>query len=65
MFYKVGLEVFNGSMETLAADRFEEAETFTKRAFLPHVQSPLRLTLLHLSQRQSAPPPVLIKLRSV
>ncbi|KAH8929947.1 MFS general substrate transporter [Atractiella rhizophila] len=30
MFYKVGLEFFNGSITTLATDRFNAAETFTK-----------------------------------
>jgi len=34
MCYKIGLEFFNGSITTLAADRFHEKETFTKRAFL-------------------------------
>ena len=31
MFYKLGLEFFNGSITTLATDRFNEAKTFTKR----------------------------------
>jgi hypothetical protein len=31
MFYKLGLEVFIGSIATLAADRFQAAHTFTKR----------------------------------
>ncbi|KIY66864.1 hypothetical protein CYLTODRAFT_398145 [Cylindrobasidium torrendii FP15055 ss-10] len=30
MLYKVGLEFFNGSITTLAADRFSEQNTFTK-----------------------------------
>ncbi|KAH8928269.1 hypothetical protein BT69DRAFT_594705 [Atractiella rhizophila] len=30
MFYKVGLEFFNGSITTLATDRFTAANTFTK-----------------------------------
>ena len=29
MFYKLGLEFFNGSITTLAADRFASANTFT------------------------------------
>lgn len=32
MFYKLGLEFFNGSITTLATDRFNSASTFTKRA---------------------------------
>jgi hypothetical protein len=31
MFYKFGLEFFNGSITTLASDRFKAASTFTKR----------------------------------
>jgi hypothetical protein len=30
MFYKLGLEFFNGSITTLATDRFKAANTFTK-----------------------------------
>ncbi|KAK0434497.1 hypothetical protein EV421DRAFT_1339633 [Armillaria borealis] len=30
MFYKLGLEFFNGSITTLATDRFAQADTFTK-----------------------------------
>jgi hypothetical protein len=30
MFYKLGLEFFNGSITTLATDRFKEARTFMK-----------------------------------
>lgn len=30
MFYKLGLEFFNGSITTLATDRFSTAHTFTK-----------------------------------
>ena len=30
MFYKFGLEAFNGSIVTLATDRFNAANTFTK-----------------------------------
>jgi len=30
MFYKIGLEFFNGSITTLATDRFSTAHTFTK-----------------------------------
>ena len=30
MFYKLGLEFFNGSITTLATDRFQAAHTFTK-----------------------------------
>lgn len=30
MFYKTGLEFFNGSITTLATDRFKAAQTFTK-----------------------------------
>lgn len=29
--YKLGLEFFNGSITTLATDRFKAANTFTKR----------------------------------
>lgn len=29
MFYKLGLEFFNGSITTLAADRFASTNTFT------------------------------------
>ena len=29
--YKLGLEFFNGSIATLATDRFKAAATFTKR----------------------------------
>lgn len=32
MFYKLGLEFFNGSITTLATDRFKSANTFTKCA---------------------------------
>lgn len=32
MFYKLGLEFFNGSITTLATDRFKAAHTFTKCA---------------------------------
>jgi hypothetical protein len=36
MFYKFGLEFFNGSITTLATDRFNAASTFTKRtSYLP------------------------------
>ena len=31
MFYKFGLEFFNGSITTLATDRFNSVNTFTKR----------------------------------
>ena len=31
MMYKLGLEFFNGSITTLATDRFKAANTFTKR----------------------------------
>jgi len=31
MLYKFGLEFFNGSITTLATDRFKKANTFTKR----------------------------------
>jgi len=31
MMYKLGLEFFNGSIATLATDRFKAAATFTKR----------------------------------
>jgi len=31
MMYKFGLEFFNGSITTLATDRFKSAQTFTKR----------------------------------
>ena len=31
MMYKLGLEFFNGSITTLATDRFRAANTFTKR----------------------------------
>lgn len=30
MFYKLGIEFFNGSITTLATDRFQTAHTFTK-----------------------------------
>lgn len=30
MFYKLGLEFFNGSITTLSTDRFSTAHTFTK-----------------------------------
>lgn len=30
MSYKLGLELFNGSITTLATDRFSTAHTFTK-----------------------------------
>ena len=30
MFYKLGLEFFNGSITTLATDRFRAASAFTK-----------------------------------
>lgn len=33
MFYKLGLEFFNGSITTLATDRFQAAHTFTKRGY--------------------------------
>lgn len=33
MFYKLGLEFFNGSITTLATDRFKSANTFTKCAY--------------------------------
>jgi len=32
MFYKFGLELFNGPITTLAKDRVESADTFTKSA---------------------------------
>jgi len=32
MFYKLGLEFFNGSITTLATDRFQSTNAFTKRA---------------------------------
>lgn len=32
MFYKLGLELFNGSITTLATDRFQDTNTFTKCA---------------------------------
>jgi hypothetical protein len=32
MFYKLGLEIFNGSITALATDRFQTAHTFTKCA---------------------------------
>jgi len=32
MFYKLGLEFFNGSITTLATDRFKSANAFTKCA---------------------------------
>ena len=34
MMYKLGLEFFNGSITTLATDRFNAANTFTKRKLL-------------------------------
>ena len=33
MFYKLGLEFFNGSITSLATDRFTSARTFTKCAW--------------------------------
>ena len=30
MFYKLGLEFFNGSITTLATDRFQSTNAFTK-----------------------------------
>lgn len=33
MFYKLGLEFFNGSITTLATDRFEAVHTFEKCAW--------------------------------
>lgn len=35
MFYKLGLEFFNGSITTLASDRFDARTTFAKRK--PHL----------------------------
>ena len=32
MFYKLGLEFFNGSITTLATDRFQSTNAFTKCA---------------------------------
>lgn len=34
MMYKFGLEFFNGSITTLATDRFNSTNTFTKRKFI-------------------------------
>jgi hypothetical protein len=43
MFYKLGLEIFNGSITTLSTDRFSTAHTFTKRTYSGVEPSDLRL----------------------
>lgn len=37
MLYKVGLEAFNGSITTLASDRFKATNTFAKLGLLTGV----------------------------
>lgn len=54
MFYKLGLEFFNGSITTLATDRFTAATTFTKRVLqsihLFNDAEPLRFQLALLQE---------------
>lgn len=52
MFYKLGLEFFNGSIMTLSADRFKQANTFTKcnPSLFSHFVCPLTSLIVGAAQ---------------
>jgi hypothetical protein len=67
MMYKLGLEFFNGSITTLATDRFNSANTFTKRKFidpLTHAKSLIRIEKLALHRVSTKPHNVLAQFLS-